>query len=128
MLRSILIPEFSKYFLVCVLCFAMDFSLLVALREHAGMHYLVAGLISILAGNILNYILSTKWVFSSRKLEDRTKELTIFLTVGLGAIPFHHLVFWLCTDFADLHYQVSKLVAVGTTFFLIFILRKVMLF
>jgi putative flippase GtrA len=128
MLRSILIPEFGKYFLVCILCFGLDFSLLVALREYAGMHYLVAGLISILAGNILNYTLSTKWVFHSRKLEDKSKELTVFLTIGLGAIPFHHLVFWLCTDFGDLHYQISKLIAVGTTFILIFILRKVMLF
>jgi len=126
--KRILLSEFTRYFFVCLICFGVDFSLLVALKEMAGFHYLLAGLVGILSGNLLNYALSIKWVFTSRKLEDKKKELGIFLMLGMGAIPFHHLILWFSTDSLGIHYQVSKLIAVGATFLLIFILRKIFLF
>ena len=122
------LSEFSRYLLVSAVCFALDFGLMVFFTETAKAHYLLAGLIGILSGNLLNYLFSTRWVFSHHKLKDKHKELGAFLLFGLGAIPIHHLVLWGTTDFLHVHYQVSKLIAVATTFLLIFFLRKRFLF
>jgi len=98
------------------------------MTHYLSIHYLVSGLVAILLGNILNYVLSIRYVFSHRKLEKRSKEFSVFLTVGLGAIPFHHLILWACTDGLSIHYLWSKLIAAGATFILIFSLRKFFLF
>lgn len=127
-IRKTMLSEFSRYLIVCLVCFGVDFSLLILLTESLGLHYLLAGLLGILCGNLLNYLLSTRWVFSRHQLENKGKELGVFLIFGLGAIPIHHVVLWASTDLVHIHYQVSKLIAVGTTFLLIFFLRKFYLF
>jgi putative flippase GtrA len=126
--RNLLRKEFLRYFGISIFCFGIDFSLLFLMTHHLSFHYLVSAFLAIFVGNILNYNLSIRFVFSHRKLQERSRELTIFLCVGLGAIPFHHLILWICTESFSIHYLQSKVIAAGASFILIFGLRKYILF
>jgi putative flippase GtrA len=108
--------------------FLVDFSLLVALTEKAGIHYLIAAVFGFLGGLITNYLLSIYWVFSNRTLADKRAEFTIFALVGVGGLLVTEVVLWTGTEVFMLDYRVSKLIAVATVLCWNFGLRKYLLF
>lgn len=120
--------ELLRYFFVCIFSFSADFATLVALEAKFGVHYLWAAFYGLLVGNVCNYLLSIKFVFSHRKVKETHKELGVYIIVGLCSLPIHQFILWFCTDKLEIFYQVSKLIAAGSSFLAIFFLRKTLLF
>ena len=120
--------EFSRYFLVSVVALAIDFALLIGLTELVGLHYLVSNLLASAAGVTAAYVGSLLWVFKRRRLHNRAAEYVIFVIVGVGGLGVNEAVLWLLTDFAGLHYALSKIGASGLSFIFNYVVRKVLLF
>ncbi|MCX7037594.1 MAG: GtrA family protein [Spirochaetes bacterium] len=53
-----------KSVLVSLVAFAIDFAILVALTEAAGLHYLLSAALSFLVGTTVSWALSVIWVFT----------------------------------------------------------------
>ena len=66
--------QFFRYTLVGGLAFVVDLVLLFVLTEYAHWHYLVSATLSFLAGLLVNYILSTQWIFRSSKIKNKKIE------------------------------------------------------
>ena len=120
--------EFSRYFLVSVVALAIDFALLIGLTELVGLHYLVSNLLASAAGVTAAYVGSLLWVFKRRRLHNRAAEYVIFVIVGVGGLGVNEAVLWLLTEFAGLHYALSKIGASGLSFIFNYVVRKVLLF
>jgi|TARA_B100001964_G_scaffold158689_1_gene174299 putative flippase GtrA len=120
--------EFGRYFLVSVAALAIDYALLIGLTELFGVHYLVSNLVALAAGITAAYVGSLLWVFKRRRLHNRTAEYVIFAIVGVGGLGVNEAVLWLLTDFAGLHYALSKIGASGLSFVFNYVVRKVLLF
>ena len=120
--------EFSRYFLVSVVALAIDYALLIGLTELVGLHYLVSNLLASAAGVTAAYVGSLLWVFKRRRLHNRAAEYVIFVIVGVGGLGVNEAVLWLLTEFAGLHYALSKIGASGLSFVFNYVVRKVLLF
>ncbi len=120
--------ELTRSLIVSVIALIVDFSTLVFTKEKLGINYLVAATLGFLAGVVVNYILSVRWVFTKRQLASKHIEFAIFVVIcgvglALNLLIIAGLVEWLSFD-----YRIAKLIAVILVFFWNFLMRKKVLY
>ncbi len=120
--------QLFRYTFVGGFAFIVDFSLLFALTELMGIHYLISAAIALTAGLIINYFLSILWVFDKRKLVNKSIEFTLFAVIGIVGLGLNELFIWVFTEFAGLYYLLSKIVSTGIVYLWNFFARKYTLF
>jgi len=122
------IIQFFRYCFVGGLAFIVDYGLLYMLTEYAGLHYLVSATISFVAGLLVNYALSTWWIFRKSKLKNKMAEFTIFALIGVIGLGLNNLLLYLFTDVIGIYYMVSKLITAALVMIWNFAGRKIILF
>jgi len=123
-----IVVQFYRYVLIGGLAFIIDFTILQALTELAGVYYLYAATVGFLVGLLVNYWLSTRWVFTYRKLSDRRAEFIIFGVIGLLGLALNNLSLYALTEFLSIDYRISKLLTAGIVLAFNFLLRRALLF
>ncbi len=111
-----------------LVAFAIDFAILVALTEAAGLHYLLAAGFSFLVGTTLSYLLSILWVFPVRRLSSKAAEYLLYVAVGMVGLGLNEALLWFFTETVGIFYMVSKVCAGSLIFFWNFGARKLILF
>ncbi len=119
--------QLFRYACVGCLGFATDYSSLFLLTELAGVYYLLSAPVAFLAGLLVHYALSVKWVFNRHSLQSRRAEMGIYIGLGGAGLVLNQLVIWALTELFHLHYMISKLFYL-VIFLLLFSLRKALLF
>ena len=120
--------QLFRYLFVGGLAFVVDYGLLVFLTEVLGLHYLISATISFIAGLIVNYFLSTSWIFRKSKLENKWLEFLIFSIIGVIGLGLNNLLLYLLTDKVHIHYMISKLLTTVVVMLWNFISRRIILF
>lgn len=120
--------QFLRYGFAASVSLAIDFGLLIILKEYAYAHYLLAATISFIAGLLTNYFLSNLWVFNSSKLSSKRREFLIFTIIGLIGLGLTDLLLWILTSIIGLYYVLSKSIATVIVYFWNFGARKKILF
>ncbi len=120
--------QLFRYLMVAGVAFAVDFSALFAFTKYAGIHYLISAALSFVLGVTTNYILSVRWVFSTRAVDDWRKEAFIFVMIGVAGLGLNEVIMWAFTERVGFHYLISKLISTGMVFFFNFFVRKFVLF
>ena len=121
--------ELVRYFAASALALAVDFGLLVFLTNVVGLHYQVSGALAFVSGAAVIYLLSIRWVFSTRRMGRRpSAELAIFVAIGVVGLGLNHVILGLGTEELGLPYELSKIGSVGVVFTWNFIARKLTLF
>jgi len=120
--------EFGRYLIVGGLAFVADFSSLFLLTEKAGLHYLWSATLAFLIGTMFNYVLSTRWVFSVRKVSNWLDEFALFAAIGVAGVLLNGGIIALLVEAAGMGYLIAKLVATGLVLFFNFGARKWLLF
>lgn len=126
--RTVIPRELIRYGLVSACAFAVDVSLLWLLATRFGAHYLVAATLSFLAGGVIAYLLSIRFVFVHRRLQTRSIEGTAFVALGLAGLIVNTAVMALAVGTAQTPLLVGKAAAACATFGVNFLLRKHLLF
>jgi len=127
-LRTVLSKELFRYGLVSACAFAVDVGLLWLLVARAGVHYLVAATISFLAGGVVAYLLSIRFVFSHRRIQTRSAEGTAFIALGLAGLAVNTAVMAMAVGKVGVPLLAGKAAAACATFGVNFLLRKHLLF
>src|SRR4051794_23034109 len=78
--------QFARYVVVGGIAFVADAGCLFLLHEHAGLSVYGSAAIAFCIGTAVNYALSIRWVFSSRRVGDRRVEFAIFAAVGIAGL------------------------------------------
>lgn len=120
--------EFSRYLIVGGVAFVADFLSLLVLTELAGLYYLMSATVAFLIGTVINYLLSTRWVFEFRAVSNRVNEFMIFATIGAVGVLLNACIIAFFVELAHFHYAISKLFATGSILFFNFGIRKILLF
>ncbi|MEO8018510.1 MAG: GtrA family protein [Pseudomonadota bacterium] len=120
--------ELVRYGLVSVCAFAVDVGLLWLLVSRGRVYYLTAATISFLAGGVVAYLLSIRFVFTQRRLQARTVEGTAFVALGLVGLAINTAVMALAVGAAAAPLLVAKALSACLTFGVNFLLRKHLLF
>jgi putative flippase GtrA len=118
--------ELLGYGLVSCVALGVDMCVLHGLVDGFGWHYLPAGAVAFLAGAALSYLLSVRFVFSTRKLHNPYLECIAFITlVGLAV---NAGAMFIAIGTVGLGLTAGKLFAAGCTFAANFTLRRRLLF
>ena len=129
--RGSLRGQLVRYLVTGGLAFAVDYGLFVLCYDKFGWHYLLANLVGLVAGLVINYIMSIVWVFSEckRVLENKkTAEFGVFAIVGIAGVGLNQLLMYLMVGNLDWNAKVSKIVAAALVLMWNFGARKLMLF
>jgi len=120
--------QLFRYTLVGGFAFLFDFGTLFILKEYLNFHYLVSAGIAFIFGLAINYILSVKWVFNKRIMENRLLEFLLFASIGLVGLAFNELFMWIFTDIFLIYYLLSKIITTFIVYFWNFFARKLIIF
>lgn len=120
--------QLFRYGFVGGVAFVVDYGTLFCCTEYLHFHHLVSAAIAFLLGLLVNYLLSTSWVFAVRTQSNRKLEFAIFAIIGIIGLGLNELIIYVGTDLCHLHYMLSKLISTAIVFFWNFFARKLMLF
>lgn len=120
--------QLLRSLVVSAIALIVDFGSLVFMAQEMGIHYLVAATIAFGFGVTVNYILSVKWVFASRKLASRHHEFTIFVIITAIGLGLNLLIIAGMVELLKADYRVGKVVSTIIVFFWNFLVRKKLLF
>ena len=77
---------------------------------------------------LVNYIMSTKWVFNQDNIDNKVLEFNLFLLISAIGLVFTEILLWLFTDVFGLYYLISKVISAIIVMFWNFIARRVMFY
>lgn len=121
-----IINQILKFGLIGAIAFVIDYSILFALTEWLGIHYLISQIISFLISFVFNYYFSVVWVFDSKK-EITNKEKIFFLTGAVIGLGINECILYLLSHVGNVHYMISKLIATIIVMIWNFVTRKTLL-
>ena len=120
--------QLLRYGFVGGVAFAVDFGLLYILTEYVNLHFLLSATISFIAGLLINYFLSKRWVFNKSSVKNKSTEFWIFALIGIVGLGINNLFLWVFTIYVSVHYMASKIITTVIVFFWNFLARKYILF
>lgn len=122
-----LLIQLIRYTIVGGLAFVVDFGLLFVLTEYAGLHYILSATCSFIAGLLVNYYISTAWVFES-SIKSKQIEFTLFALIGVVGLGLNDLLIWIFTEKFQIYYMLSKLITAVLVYLWNFLGRKYLVF
>jgi putative flippase GtrA len=122
-----LVVQLLRYTFVGGLAFIVDFGLLFLLTEFAGLYYLASATCSFLAGLLVNYYISTIWVFGSSPYK-KGMEFLLFAIIGIIGLGLNDVLIWVFTEKAGLYYMLSKLLTAVLVYLWNFLGRRYLIF
>lgn len=120
--------QLFRYCFVGGFVFIVDAGGLFVLTEYAGIYYLLSATISFILGLVVNYLLSTAWIFKKSKLSNRWTEFLIYSVIGVVGLGLNTLFLWLFTDCLHIYYMLSKIITAALVMLWNFFARKIILF
>ena len=126
-----IVGQFLRYFVTGGLAFIVDFGAFALALYYFDIHYLVANLIGLMAGNVVNYLLTVGWVFSTekRKMEKHVVlEVVVFVTISLVGMGLNEFLMYVFVGLLAIQEMVSKVGAAIIVLVYNFLERKFILF
>lgn len=127
--KSIL-GQIWRYFLTGGLAFVVDFGLFAICLYAFEWHYLVSNLVGLVAGLVVNYWISIRWVFAAckRSVSNRTLEFSMFALIGILGVLLNQALVWLQVDFLEILPMLAKFISAAIVLLWNFGIRKIFLF
>ena len=102
--------ELIRFCVVGGASFLVDYSLLFALTEWAGIYYLYSSAISFGVSVVFNYWLCVTYVFKGAGKQTKRQAMIFFVT-GVMGLALNQLCMWFFVAIAGLHYMLAKIFA-----------------
>lgn len=122
-----LINQIAKFGVVGVVCFGIDYSLMILLTEFGGLDYLLSSGISFSVSVVVNYLLSMCFVFQSKKNANKTKEFVLFVVLSVTGLMLTEALMWVGVEQFKLRYTFSKVIVTGIVMIYNFVTKKIFL-
>ncbi len=123
-----LFQESWKYLLVSLVALGVDTGINFVLKYQAGAPWPLAVAAGFVAGVLVNYGLSIRFVFHEHRLGNRAMEFLGFLAIGILGLLVKEAATWAAFKGLGLDYRIATGAAVGVAFVFNFGARKVLLF
>ncbi len=121
--------EFLKYFAASLLALLVDMAVFSAIFRVWQKTPYFSATCGFMAGMIVTYILSVRWVFAARRYASRDlMEFVIFVLIGVAGLGITQLVLRAGMDLFSVSPEWIKLMAAAVTFVFNFTVRKFLLF
>ena len=118
--------QFFRYIFVGGTAFIVDFFFLYFFSDICGIYYLISAVLSFIISVLVNYIMSTRWVFNQDNIGNKVLEFNLFILISTIGLVFTEILLYFFTDIVGLYYLVSKIIASIIVLFWNFLARRVM--
>lgn len=120
--------QFFRYIFVGGTAFAVDFFFLYFFSDICGIYYLISAVLSFIISVLVNYVMSTKWVFNQDNIDNKVLEFNLFILISTIGLVFTEILLYFFTDICGLYYLVSKIISAIIVLFWNFIARRIMFY
>ncbi len=120
--------QFFRYIFVGGTSFIIDFCIYLLLINFINLNYLISAAIAFFISVLVNYYLSTSWVFNQDHIENRLIEFNLFILISLIGLVFTEILLYLFVDIFNINYIWSKLIASIIVLFWNFSARRIMFY
>lgn len=104
-----MLKQLIRYWSVGVICFSIQFIVLICLVELGGLNPTLSSAIGSICAYIVNYWLLYYWTFRSKAKHHIASMM--FLMVTTFGIAINLLIFWSLTEVAQVWYPISQFIA-----------------
>ena len=122
-----LIEQIMKFGVVGFLCFFIDYGLMILFTEAFHINYLVSAALSFSISTIVNYSLSMRYVFKSKKDANKVNEFILFVVLSVIGLGVNEAAMWIAVEGLGIHYMISKIGATAVVMVFNFVTRKIFL-
>lgn len=119
-----LFQQLIRYGIVGVIATVIDFGVMIALTELAGIDPVLSAGISFTVSVVFNYLASMQFVFTRREDLGRAAEATIFVVLSLVGLAINEALMWLGATLLGLNYVLVKVFATAVVMGWNFLSRK----
>lgn len=120
--------QLFRYIFVGGTAFVVDFFFLWFFSDICGIYYLISAVLSFIISVLVNYIMSTKWVFNQDNIDNKVLEFNLFILISTIGLGFTEILLYLFTDIFGIYYLISKMLAAVIVLFWNFLARRVMFY
>ena len=120
--------QFFRYVFVGGTAFVVDFFFLYFFSDICGIYYLVSAVFSFIISVLVNYVMSTRWVFNQDNIENKVVEFNLFMLISTIGLVFTEILLYFFTDLCGIHYLISKIISAVIVLFWNFLARRVMFY
>ena len=122
-----LIEQIMECGVVGFLCFFIDYGLMILFTEAFHINYLVSAALSFSISTIVNYSLSMRYVFKSKKDANKINEFILFVVLSVIGLGVNEAAMWIAVEGLGIHYMISKIGATAVVMVFNFVTRKIFL-
>lgn len=122
-----LIEQIMKFGVVGFLCFFIDYGLMILFTEAFHINYLISAALSFSISTIVNYSLSMRYVFKSKKDANKVNEFILFVVLSVIGLGVNEAAMWIAVEGLGIHYMISKIGATAVVMVFNFVTRKIFL-
>ena len=122
-----LLEQITKFGVVGVIAFVIDYGLMVLLTEFFSVDYLISATISFTVSVTFNYFASMRYVFTHKEGMSRRREFLIFVVLSAIGLVMNDAIMWLGTDLLSIDYRITKFAATFIVMVWNFVTRKIFL-
>ena len=122
-----LISQIARFGVVGVICFGIDYGTMILLTEFSALDYLLSSGISFSVSVVVNYLLSMRFVFHSKKGTNKAKEFIIFAALSITGLLLTEALMWAGVERFGFHYMFAKVAVTGIVMAYNFLTRKIFL-
>lgn len=120
--------QLFRYIFVGGTAFAVDFFFLYFFSDICGIYYLISAVLSFIISVLVNYVMSTKWVFNQDNIDNKVLEFNLFIIISTIGLGFTEILLYLFTDVFGIYYLISKIISAIIVLFWNFLARRVMFY
>ena len=122
-----LAAQITKFGVVGILAFFIDYGLLALLTEVFGLYYLASATVSFIVSVVFNYVASMRYVFTHKEGLSRRREFLIFVVLSVLGLVLNNLCMWAGVELLGAHYLIVKIGATVIVAIWNFVTRKAFL-
>ena len=120
--------QLFRYLFVGGTAFIVDFFFLYFFSDICGIYYLLSAVFSFIISVLVNYIMSTNWVFNQDNIGNKMLEFNLFILISTVGLIFTEILLYFFTDIIGLYYLISKIISAVIVLFWNFLARRVMFY
>jgi putative flippase GtrA len=120
--------QFFRYVFVGGTAFIVDCFFLYFFSDICGIYYLISAVFSFIISVLVNYMMSTKWVFNQNNIENKVLEFNLFILISTIGLVFTEILLYFFTDICGIYYLISKIISAIIVLFWNFFARRVMFY